>query len=108
VHELHRPLHRISQNIDEPNNHEAIAELRSIVDALDGVTHGRELEVSEVDVNEVFMSLRRQYAQYLADFGVRFDLSGELNLNVHVGAFKLVMKNLFLNALEEAAKLPPP
>lgn len=106
LHEISRPLNQISHLKDDNLKTDAITELRSLVDTLDGVAKGRYLEKEDVDVRAVVDELKRAYADYLIDTDVQFSCSGDCNLSAHRGALTLILKNLFLNAIEETSVLP--
>lgn len=108
LHEINRPLSQMTHQQDSIAARQSLDELRSLVDALDGVSRGHLATSEKVCAENVIAALRRRYSEYLADFDVKISVEGESRFDTHEGALELVLKNLFLNALEEAARLPPP
>lgn len=108
LHEINRPLSQMTQQQDSIAARQSLNELRKLVDALDGVSRGHLITDHQVSVEDIITSLRRRYSEYLADFDVKVSIEGESLFLTHEGALELVLKNIFVNALEEAARLPPP
>lgn len=108
LHEINRPLSQMTHQQDTTAARQSLNELRALVDALDGVTRGHLAADKVVHAENVITALRRRYSEYLADFDVKISVEGEARFLTHEGALELVLKNLFVNALEEAARLPPP